>query len=108
MAAVSAREDLNGAYQLKHVEVYVDSERASDASSRRSTIGAVILSHETRIHKCSRGRATVALSICEATPFVAAEGRTAALLHCVFLTFVGICDYMLQVKVGNSATHKGT
>ena len=51
---------------VKRLEVYPDSDWASDQVTRRSTIGAVIMAEGMRLHAHSRGRASAALSSCEA------------------------------------------
>ena len=55
-----------GEQLVKRLEVYTDSDWASDQTSRKSTSGAVIMAKGMRLHAHSRGQAPVALSSCEA------------------------------------------
>ena len=51
---------------VKKLEVFTDSDWASDQMTRKSTSGAVIMAEGNRLHAHSRGQASVALSSCEA------------------------------------------
>ena len=59
---------------VKRLEVYTDSDWASDQGTRKSTSGAVIMAEGMRLHAHSRGQASVALSSCEAEVMAASEG----------------------------------
>ena len=65
---------------VKKLEVYTDSDWASDQTTRKSTSGAVIMAEGMRLHAHSRGQASVALSSCEAEVMAASEGIKEALL----------------------------
>ena len=65
---------------VKRLEVYTDSDWASDQGTRKSTSGAVIMAEGMRLHARSRGQASVALSSCEAEVMAASEGIKEALL----------------------------
>ena len=65
---------------IKRLEVYTDSDWASDQVTRKSTSGAVIMAEGMRLHAHSRGQASVALSSCEAEVMAASEGIKEALL----------------------------
>ena len=65
---------------IKRLEVYADSDWASDQVTRRSTSGALIMAEGMRLHAHSRGQASVALSSCEAEVMAASEGIKEALL----------------------------
>ena len=78
---------------VKRLEVYTDSDWASDQVTRKSTSGAVIMVEGMRLHAHSRGQASVALSSCEAE--VMAE----------VLMFVGLGHYEIEIKVDSSAAH---
>ena len=65
---------------VKRLEVYTDSDWASDQVTRKSTSGAVIMVEGIRLHAHSRGQASVALSSCEAEVMAASEGIKEALL----------------------------
>ena len=59
---------------VKKLEIFTDSDWASDPTTRKSTSGAVIMAEGMRLHAQSPGRATVALSSCEAEVAAASEG----------------------------------
>ena len=90
---------------VKRLEVYTDSDWASDQGTRKSTSGAVIMAEGMRLHAHSRGQASVALSSCEAEVMAASEGIKEALLLQEVLMFVGLGHYEIEVKVDSSAAH---
>ena len=90
---------------VKRLEVYTDSDWASDQVTRKSTSGAVIMAEGMRLHAHSRGEASVALSSCEAEVVAASEGIKEALLLQEVLMFVGLGHYEIEIKVDSSATH---
>ena len=90
---------------VKRLEVYTESDWASDQTSRKSTSGAVIMAEGMRLHAHSRGQASVALSSCEAEVMAATEGIKEALLLQEVLVFAGLVHYEIEVKVDSSATH---
>ena len=90
---------------VKRLEVYTDSDWASDQVTRKSTSGAVIMAEGMRLHAHSRGQASVALSSCEAEVMAASEGIKEALLLQEVLMFVGLGKYEIEVKVDSSAAH---
>ena len=75
---------------VKRLEVYADSDWASDQVTRKSTSGAVIMAEGMRLHALSRGQASVALSTCEADVMAASEGIKEALLLQEVLMFAGL------------------
>ena len=90
---------------IKRLEVYTDSDCASDQVTRKSTSGAVIMAEGMRLHAHSRGQASVALSSCEAEVMAASEGIKEALLLQEVLIFVGLGHYEIEIKVNSSAAH---
>ena len=90
---------------VKRLDVYTDSDWASDQVTRKSRIGAVIMAEGMRLHAHSRGQATVALSSCEAEVMAASEGIKEALLLQEVLMFVGLGHYEIEIKVDSSAAH---
>ena len=88
---------------VKRLEVYTDSDWASDQVTRKSTSGAVIMAEGMRLHAHSRGQASVALSSCEAEVMAASEGIKEALLLQEVLMFVGLGHYEIEIKVDSSA-----
>ena len=90
---------------VKRMEVYTDSDWASDQVMRKSTICAVIMAEGMRLHAHSRGQASVALRSCEAEVMVASEGIKEALLLHEVLMFVGLGHYEIEIKVDSSAAH---
>ena len=90
---------------VKRLEVYTDSDWASDQVTRKSTSGAVIMAEGMRLHAHSRGQASVALSSCEAEVMAASEGIKEALLLQEVLMFVGLGHYEIEIKVDSSAAH---
>ena len=74
---------------VKRLEVYTDSDWASEQTKRMSTSGAVIMAGGMRLHAHSRGQASVALSSCEAEVMAASEGIKEALLLQEVSMFVG-------------------
>ena len=58
-----------------------------------------------RVHDHSRGRASVALSSCEAEVVATSEGIKEALLLQEVLMFAGLGHYVTEVKVDSSAAH---
>ena len=107
MSTVKEMRDSNdGREQLvKRLEVYTDSDSASDQVTRKSTSGAVIMAEDTRLHARSRGPASVALSSCEAEVMAASEGIKQALLLQEGLMFAGLGHYEIEIKVDSSAAH---
>ena len=87
------------------MEVYTDSDSASDQVTRRSTSGALIMAEGMRLHAHSRGQASVALSSCEAEVMAASEGIKEALLLQEVLMFVGLGHYEIEIKMDSSAAH---
>ena len=90
---------------VKRLEVYTDSDWASDQVTRKSTSGAVIMAEGMRLHAHSRGQASVALSSCEAEVMAASEGIKEALLLQEVLMFVGLGHNEIEIKVDSSAAH---
>ena len=90
---------------VQKLEVYTDSDWASDQTTRKSTSGAVIVAEGMRLHAYSRGQASVALSSCEAEVMAVSEGIKAALLLQEVLMFAGLGHYENEVKVDSSAAH---
>ena len=88
---------------VKRLEVYTDSDWASDQVTRKSTSGAVIMAGGMRLHAHSRRQASVALSSCEAEVMAASEGIKEALLLQEVLVFVGLGHY--EIKMDSSAAH---
>ena len=88
---------------VKRLEVYTDSDCASDQVTRKSTSGSVIMAEGMRLHAHSRGQASVALSSCEAE--VASEGIKEALLLQEVSMFAGLGHYEIEIKVDSSAAH---
>ena len=85
---------------VKRLEVYTDSDWASDQTSRKSTSGAVIMAEGMRLHAHSRGQASVALSSCEAEVIAASEGiKEALLLLQEVLMFACLGHYVIEAKV---------
>ena len=86
-----ARDNNDRREQLvKRLEVYTDSDWASDQTPWKSTSGAVIMAEGMRLHAHSRGLASVALSSCEAEVMAASEGIKEALLLQELLMFAGL------------------
>ena len=90
---------------VKRLEVYTDSDWASDQVTRKSTSGAVIMAEGMRLHAHSRGQASVALSSCEAEVMAASEGIKEALLLQEVLMFVGLGHSEIEIKVDSRAAH---
>ena len=90
---------------IKRLEVYTDSDWASDQVTRKSTSGAVIMAEGMRLHAHSRGQGSVALSSCEAEVMAASEGIKEAVLLQEVLMFVGLGHYEIEIKVDSSAAH---
>ena len=90
---------------IKRLEVYTDSDWASDQVTRKSTSGAVIMAEGMRLHAHSRGQASVALSSCEVEVMAASDGIKEALLLQEVLMFVGLGHYEIEIKVDSSAAH---
>ena len=90
---------------VKRLDVYTDSDLASDQTSRKSTSGAVIMAEGMRLHAHSRGQASVALSSCEAEVMAASEGIKEALLLQEVLMFAGLGHYEIEVKMASIAAH---
>ena len=90
---------------VKRLEVYTDSDWASDQVSRKSTSCAVIVAEGMRLHAHSRVQASVAWSSCEAEVMAASEGIKKALLLQEVLMFVGLGHYEIEIKVDSSAAH---
>ena len=96
---VKGTEDMSTVFEMRdsndrreqmiiRLEVYTDSDWASDQVTRKSTSGAVIMAEGMRLHAHSRGQASVALSSCEAEVMAASEGIKEALLLQEVLMFV--------------------
>ena len=90
---------------VKRLEVYKDSDWASEQMTRKSTSGAVIMAEGMRLHAHSRGQASVALSSCEAEVMAASEGIKEALLLQEVLIFAGLGYNEIEIKVGSCAAH---
>ena len=90
---------------VKRLEVYTDSDWASDQTSRKSRSGAVIMAEGMRLHAHSRGQASVALSSCEAEVMAASEGIKEALSLQDMLMFAGLGHFEIEVKMGGRAAH---
>ena len=90
---------------VKRLEVYTDSDWASEQTKRKSTSGAVIMAEVMRLHAHSRGQASVALSSCEAEVVAASEGIKEALLLQEVLMFAGVGHNEIEIKVDSSAAH---
>ena len=107
MSTVFEVRDSNDRRQqlVKRLEVYTDSDWASDQTSRKSTSGAVTMAEGMRLHVHSRGQASVALSSCEAEVIAASEGIKEALLLQEVLMFAGLGHYEIEIKVDSSAAH---
>ena len=90
---------------VKRLEVYTDSDWASDQVTRKSTSGAVIMVEGMRLHAQSRDQASVALSSCEAEVMAASEGIKEALLLQEVLMFAGLGHCEIEVKMDTSAAH---
>ena len=90
---------------IERLEVYTDSDWASDQVPRKSTSGAVIMAEGMRLHAHSRGQASVALSSCEAEVMAASEGIKEALLLQEVLMFAGLGHNKIEIKVDSSAPH---
>ena len=97
MTANDKREQL-----VKKLEVFTDSDWASDQTKRKSTSGAVIMAERTRLHAHSRGQASVALSSCEAEVIAASEGIKEASLQQEVSMFAGLGHHVIEVKVDSS------
>ena len=82
MSTVFEVRDNNGwrVQWVKRLEVYTDSDWASEHTKRKGTSGAVVTAEGMRLHSHSRGQASVALSSCEAEVTAASEGIKDALL----------------------------
>ena len=65
---------------IKKLEVFTDSDWASDQTTRKSTRGAVFMTEGMRLHAHTRGQGTVALSRCEAEVVASSESIKEALL----------------------------
>ena len=83
---------------VKKLEVFTDSDWASDQMTRKSTSGAVIMAEGMRLHAHSRGQASVALRSCEA------EGIKEALLLQEVLMFAAnfVFAILLTILCGES------
>ena len=90
---------------VKRLEVYTDSDWASDQVTRKCTSGAVIMAEFMRLHAHSRCQASVALSSCEAKVMAASEGIKEALLLQEVLMFAGLGHYEIEIKVGVQHMH---
>ena len=90
---------------VKRLEVYPNSDWASDQVTRRSTIGAVITAEGMRLHAHSRGQASVAWSSCEAEVMAASEGIKETLLLQEVLMFAGLGHYEIEVNMDSSTAH---
>ena len=81
---------------VKRLEVYTDSDWASEQTKRKSTSGAVIMAEGMRLH--AHSRASVALSSCEAEVMAASEGIKEALLLQEVLMFAGLGWDTMKLK----------
>ena len=75
---------------VKRLEVYTDSDWASESTSRKTTSVAVIMAEGMKWHAHRRGQASVALSSCEAEVIAASGGIKEALLLQEVLMFAGL------------------
>ena len=68
MATVFEVQDNNDRREqlVKKLEVFTDSDWASEQTTRKSTSGAVIMAEGMILHAHSRGQASVVLNSCEA------------------------------------------
>ena len=116
MRYVKSTEDMSTVFEMrddkdrrgqtvKRLEVYTDSDWASDQVTRKSTSGAVIMAEGMRLHAHSRGQASVALSSCEAEVMAASESIKEAFLLQEVLMFAGLGQYEIEIKVESSAAH---
>ena len=105
MATVFEVQGNNGKREtvVKKLEVFTDSDWASEQTTRKSTSGAVIMAEGMRLHARSRGQATVALCGCEAEVVAASEGIKEALLLQEVLMCTGLGHYVIEVKVDSNA-----
>ena len=92
MSIVFEMRDSNdrGEQSVKRLEVYTDSDWASDQTTRKSTSGSVIMAEGMRLHAQSQGQASVASCSCEAEVMVASEGTKEALFLQEVLMFAGL------------------
>ena len=90
---------------VKRLDVYTDSDWASDQTSRKSTSGAVIMAEGVRLHAHSRGQASEALSSCAAEVMAASGGIKEALLLQEVLMFAGLGHTEIEIMVDSSAAH---
>ena len=90
---------------IKRLEVYTDSDWASEHVTRKSTSGAVIMAEGMRWHAHSRGHSSVALTSCEAEVMAETEGIKEALLLQEMLMFAGLGHYEIEIKVDSNAAH---
>ena len=90
---------------VKRLEVYTDSDWASDQVTRKSTSGAVIMAEGMRLHVHSRGQASAAWSSCEAEVMAASEGIKEALLLQEVLMFAALGHYVIEAQVDSGAAH---
>ena len=90
---------------VKRLEVYTDSDWASDQVTRTSTSGALIMVEGMRLHAHSRCQASVALSSCEAETMAASESIKETLLLQEVLMFAGLGHCEIEIKVESSAAH---
>ena len=89
---------------VKKLQVYTDSDWASEQTTWKSTSGAVIMAEGMRLHAHSRGQASVALSSCEAEVMAASEGiKEALLLLQKVLMFAGLGHYEIEIKLNTHA-----
>ena len=91
---------------VKRLEVYTDSDWASDQVTWKSTSGAVIMTEGMKLHAHSRGQASVALGSCEAEVMAASVGIKEALLLQEMLMFAGLGHYEIEIKVDSSAAQR--
>ena len=113
---VKGTEDMSTVFQMrdsndrreqwiKRLEVYTNSDWASDQVTRKSTSGAVIMAEGMRLHAHSQGQAPVTWSSCEVEVMAASEGIKEALLLQDVLMFAGLGHYEIEIKVDSSAAH---
>ena len=100
VSTVFEMHDSNDRRELfnKRLEVYTDSDWASDQTTRKSTSGAVIMAESMRLHAHSGGQASVELSSCEADVTAASECIKEALLLQEVLMFAGLDTTKLKSR----------
>ena len=87
----------------KVLNVYADSDWATDVRDRKRTSGGLIMAGSCRLYAHSRAQDVVALSSCEAQLYSANEVMKDAILISDMLLFIGMGSYMLQLYLDASA-----